>query len=78
MNKINTKEVRKLIAKCKQCRYCSERDKSWLSRFIDRIFGFDIYAKCHRPSNMIFNIVSMRGYKFYCYTVCKNCKVIKR
>ena len=55
---MNTKEVRKLIAKCKQCRYCSDRDKSWLGKLVDRIFGLDIYVKCRRPSNMIFNIVN--------------------
>lgn len=78
MNNMDTKEVRKLIAKCKNCRYCSNRNQSWLGQLIDRIFDLDIFVKCYRPSNMVFNIGSMRGYKFYCYTVCKNCKVVKR
>lgn len=79
MTKMTIPEVRKMIAKCKHCRYCSNRNQSWLSRFIDRIFGLDIFVRCDRPSNMVFNIGNYKHiHSFYCYSVCRNCKVVKR
>ena len=77
MNKMSKKEVRKLIAKCKHCRYCSNRNQSWLGRLLDRILNADIFVRCHKPSNMGFNL-GQGSYSFYCYTVCKGCKVVKR
>lgn len=78
---VSTEEVRRIIADCKHCKYCSTRNQSKLKTFIDRIFGFDIYARCYNPTTMSFKLGGeSMTHAFYCYAcrhMCGGCKSVK-